>query len=191
MGSWNQSTAGERIHEQAFTDGEGGCEAEVWRDFDEVFRLHERWFRVLPEVTGWYVGPRPHILPKQPRIDRILLPSRELMAAGWRLGPVGVECKRKGEKIGPAICQALDYSHAVFPISGGCTVALEWIFIWPIDKVTGDIASIMSQNRIGCARSWNGVDIQLKTDSLNILEATPGNITRISTPRCGYKVGSR
>lgn len=191
MGNWNPATAGERVQEQAFTDGDGGNEREVCQNFDEVFARHEKWFRVLPEVSGWYVGARPHVQPRQPRIDRILLPSRELMAAGWHLGPVGVEIKRPGEKIGRAICQALDYAHAVFPISGGCTVSLEWIFIWPFDKAIGDIASIMSQNRIGSARSWNGVDIQLKTDSLNILNATPGTITQISTPRCGYKVGSR
>lgn len=182
---------GEKIHEQAFTDCAGGTEAEVCQGFDGVFALNHRWFRVLSEVPGWYVSARPRREIKQPRIDRILLPTRELMAEGWCLGPVGVELKRGGEKIGRAVCQALDYANAAFPISGGCTVYLEWVFIWPITSVTGDIASIMTQNRIGWASSWNGVEIVLKAGGGNVLRCNPDQVHSVSRPACGYKAGSR
>ncbi len=182
---------GERFHEQIRTDGKGGVEADVWLDFDEVFQRHSKWFTILREVRGWYVGARPHCPVQQPRIDRILMPTKALRECGWHMGPVGVECKRRDEKIGRAVCQALDYSHSAFPLTAGLTVNLEWIFIWPVSGVTGDLASIMAQNRIGWASSWNGVDVQLKGGDGKILDATPENIQHIRTPRCGYKVGSR
>lgn len=182
---------GEHVTSLATTDAGKAIESEVWNDFDAVFRLHDKWFTVIREVEGWYISGRSHVQPKRPRIDRILLPTANLRGCGWDLGPVGIECKRQGDKLGPAVCQAIDYSHAVFPITGGLTVNLEWIFVWPVSSVSGDVASIMSQNRIGWASSWNGVDVQLKAGDCNALDVTPSSIISIKTPKCGYKVGSR
>lgn len=118
------------------------------------------------------------------------MPTRELRNdCGWNIGPVGVELKRESEKIGRAVCQCLDYSHAVFPLTGGLTCMLEWVFVWPVESVTGDLASVMVQNRIGWGCSYRG-EIVLKCGGLNILKADAGK-ARFNRPTAGYKQGSR
>lgn len=178
-------------HEAAYTETGDAEEAVVAESFDTLLDRLDRWFSVEREVVGWYMSNRIKVDAKRPRIDRILRPKRELLRKGWRLGPVGVELKREGAKIGPAISQALDYSHAVFPFSDvGSTVCLEWVFIWPVKKVTGDLASVMAQNRICWAcTSWDG-GLQLQDATRTILIATPSG-AEYKQPVCGYKVGSR
>lgn len=168
----------QRIYSPGFTDSGNAVEISVAADFDDVLSGLSKWFTVAREVTGWYVSQRCRVPAKQPRIDRILLPTRELRNAhGWSIGPVGVELKREGEKIGPAVCQCLDYSHAVFPVTGGLTC------------VTGDLASVMVQNRIGWASAYRD-RLTLKCGGMNILTADPGE-ARFKAPSAGYKQGSR
>lgn len=180
----------QRIYSPGFTDAGTAVEVSVAADFDDVLSGLARWFTVTSEVTGWYVSQRCRVPAKQPRIDRILLPTRELRNAhGWSLGPVGVELKRESEKIGPAVCQCLDYSHAVLPVTGGLTCMLEWVFIWPVSSVTGDLASVMVQNRIGWASAYRD-RLTLKCGGTNILTADPGE-AKFKKPVAGYKQGSR
>lgn len=181
----------EGFYEAAFTETGEAVEADVAIDFDTLMDSLSRWFLVEREVTGWYLSQRCRVPAQRPRIDRILRPKRELLRAGWSIGPVGVELKRQGAKIGPAISQALDYGHAAFPFGDvGSTVCLEWIFIWPVGSVTGDLASVMAQNRIGWAcTDWRG-DFNLRSGGMNVLTANANHAT-FKKPTCGYKVGSR
>ena len=123
-------------------------ETEACHAFDEVMEKSTA-FDARREVHGHYMTPRIGIEPRKPRIDRVLWPTADLLQAGWALGPVGVECKRSDAKLGPPIAQMLDYSHAVWNMGNGHWTALRWIFIWPLDKLSGPLASIMAQNRLG------------------------------------------
>ncbi len=86
------------------------------------------------------------------RIDRVLIPLLPAMQMGWRWGCVGVEIKKSDTKLGKAVCQALDYRRSVFRLPNGNLTMLDQVFIWPVDEVSGDIASVMMQNRVGIAR---------------------------------------
>lgn len=179
-----------RTFEQATTAGNHVAEAACWADFDGAMERLSDYFGVLREVTGWYLQQRANCPPKRPRIDRILTPRKQLRDAGWDIGPIGVECKRSGEKLGPAISQCLDYQRAVFPINGGCTVNLEWVFIWPSPIIPGDIGSIMAQQRIGTMqRSRYGVELGCGDGYDRTISVEYG--VRYRRPACGYKVGSR
>lgn len=179
-----------RIFEQATTNGAHAVETDCWAEFDEAMNRLSNYFGVLREVTGWYVQSRSHCKPKQPRIDRIITPKRPLLDAGWDLGPVGVECKRSGEKLGPIISQCLDYQRASFPIHAGYTVNLEWIFVWPSGVVPGDIGSIMAQQRVGTMQPLkNGIELGCGDGFDRTISVEHG--VRYRRPACGYKVGSR
>lgn len=132
--------------------GDFATEAEAWKHFDQVIG-HSKSFRSYPEVTGQYVCNPPGKQLKTPRIDRVLVPHRNVIDAGWPHGPIGIEGKRSGQKAGAVVSQALDYSQATFELMKGFHVWLEWVFIYPFDvRAVGDLQSIMSQNRIGHIR---------------------------------------
>lgn len=181
-----------KTFEQAKTTGSHVHEAACWAEFDALMESLGDYFGVLQEITGWYLQPRSHCKPQQPRIDRILTPRKPLLTAGWDLGPVGVECKRSGDKLGPAISQCMDYQRAAFPIGHGYTVALEWVFVWPSGVVKGDIGSIMAQQRIGTMEPLSrgcGVSIGCGDGYDRTISVDHG--VRYRRPLCGYKVGSR
>ena len=178
-----------KAYEQSRMIGEHANESDCWAEFDATMQTLEQYFVVHREVTGWYTQGRPHCQPKRPRIDRIISPREPLRALGWDLGPVGVECKRSHEKAGPAISQAIDYQRALFPISGSLTVSLEWVFIWPMEDPKGDIASIMSNQRIGFM-SPLADGITFGCGDGFIQRVTTSGV-RYRRPQCGYKVGSR
>lgn len=181
-----------RAFEQARTTGACALEADGWAEFDALMAQLQDYFGVLREVTGWYLQPRSHCKPKQPRIDRILTPKRSLLQAGWDLGPVGVECKRSDEKLGPVISQCIDYQKAVFPLGHGYTVCLEWVFVWPCGVVPGDIGSIMAQQRIGTMEPLRrGVGVAMGCGDGFDRTVSVEHGVRYRRPLCGYKAGSR
>lgn len=140
------------------TSGWYTCEENACGEFDGMLNTCRNdegahWFRVEREVIGSLM--QPHAFCNEcysVRIDRVLIPLLPAIQAGWRWGSIGVECKNSGVKIGRAVCQALDYRRSVFKLSSGNICALDQVFIWPVDRVSGDIASVMMQNRIGIVR---------------------------------------
>lgn len=127
----------------------GACdEVTNLSSFDAVLGQSDL-FRVRKEVTGQYVHALPGENLQAPRIDRILVPTQTAMNAGWTIGPVGVEAKAGGHKVGPALCQAMDYRRAAFSMPGGYDVILRWVFLYPLGKQMGAIASVMAQHRLG------------------------------------------
>lgn len=178
-----------KTYERARTIGDHDLEADCWSEFDATMETLKEFFVVYREVTGWYIHPRPHCKPKQPRIDRVIAPREPLRAFGWDLGPVGVECKRSHEKVGPALSQAMDYQRACFPLKGSLTVCLEWVFIWPMENPKGDIESIMAHQRIGFMSPIPGGITFGCGDGFVQRVTTEG--VRYRRPQCGYKVGSR
>lgn len=94
------------------------------------------------------------------RIDRILYPKEKFLNAGWVYGPIGIEIKKSGVKIGKPISQLIDYRQVLFQSKtlSYTRIMPVFFFLFPVEKVHGDIASIMSQNQIGtcCIKRYNG-----------------------------------
>lgn len=106
-------------------------------------------FVTYKEVCGTYLQPRLGAEVKPPRIDRILVPNKRLIDAGWRHGIIGVECKAPGKKLGPAITQCMDYSRASFRLpKNSFDIMPRWIVLWPMapEDLVGDLASVMDNH---------------------------------------------
>lgn len=129
-----------------FFSGRFGTEEEALESFDHIVM---GWgaFTMYKEVRGRYIAIRPGRDIKTPRIDRILVPTELGKSQGCTFS-IGVEAKKSGEKLGPAVCQALDYTWAEFEISDGVYLRPDWLGLWPIQKQGGPIASVLAQNRI-------------------------------------------
>jgi hypothetical protein len=172
LGHWTTETASE----DAF-------DAAIGSDLWTVYR----------QVTGVLTQPRPQQIDKTVRIDRVLAPRTKLLAAGWTHGVVGIEIKRSNEKIGPAIAQAMDYSRSVWTLNqaGNSRVWLDWVFIWPMPKQNGSMASVLAQNRIGSATPGYGGGFQFKAGETNIICSEFNGTFRIGTIAPGTKAGRR
>lgn len=176
-----------RLH--AYTAGQWATEAESAAAFDtavdpELWRLHR-------EVPGVLAQPRPQQPARTLRIDRVLVPTDRLINAGWQQGIIGCEIKRSGEKIGPPIAQAMDYSRAVWTLPGGFRVWLDWVFIWPMARQVGPIASVLAQNRIGSAESSEWDRLKLNSGGVNVIRVGWNGDICIGSATNGAKVGSR
>lgn len=149
----------------------------LWREYDEV--------------RGTLTQRRPGQDSKELRIDKILVPDRPLLELGWSHGVIGIEAKRSGVKIGAPIAQAMDYSRAVWTLPGGIKVWLDWVFVWPMDRQTGPMASILAQNRIGCAYTTKWTVLHLKCGESNLIKIERDGQIDIGDARNGQKAGSR
>jgi hypothetical protein len=174
-----------------FTSGNWSEERDAVTELDRRLDV-AGLFKVYREVGGHYTQPRYGITPATPRIDRVLVPNERLISAGWTHGIIGVECKCSGKKLGPVVAQCQDYARAVFEIGDArFAVVCRWVFIWPLDRYFGDIASTMDQNRIGglCGNSY--ALLRFKTAGVNLLEVNNNGELRIGNARQGSRIGSR
>lgn len=153
-------------------------------------------FNIYREVPGYFLQPKLGQEFKNPRIDRILTPKPALTALGWEYGPIGIECKRSMMRLGPPISQLLDYNRAIFEIKKGVWIKPEWLFLWPLDKVTGPVESILAQHRLGGAwvERWGG-DLVFHSGQTLARLSPDGCVTigagRNGAGRNGKKCGSR
>lgn len=191
-----QASVDQDAYRNGFMSGAWETEVESAAAFDEV--VPEELFTIHREVRGTFIAPRPAQVESRkdggllPRIDRVLVPTEHLLNLGWGHGIIGCELKRSGEKIGPAIAQAMDYSRAVWTLEPSkFRVWLDWIFIWPMPKQSGPMASICAQNRIGSVTGdeRHGT-FQLKSGETSLLVAGSGDV-RIGRVSCGARSGSR
>lgn len=177
--------------ETAYTSGSWSTETDSAAVLDTLLASVELW-NVYREVTGTLSQPRPSQLERAVRIDRILIPNERLISLGWTHGIVGVEIKRSGVKIGPPIAQAVDYSRTVWTLPpAGIKVWLDWVFIWPMAQQHSTVASILAQNRIGCAYIDRWVRLHLKSGEQNIIKIKHDGHISIGDATNGRKVGSR
>lgn len=173
------------------TCGKFRSEPESCRTFDKIVKDTGLW-RSVSEVDGYYVNRRPWQDEKGCRIDRILFPTTELIEKyGWKLGPVGVECKTSEYPVGPLLSQCLDYTHAVWESkANGMLLMLRWIFIWPLDGQKGAIESVMAQNCVGAAWMDNKGRLRLKSGGTHAFGYN-GDIPVVKPLLSGRKTGSR
>lgn len=178
--------------ERDYTTGEWATELESVAALDahvEVTGL----FSIYREVRGYYLQPRIGQEDKTPRIDRILVPKPELIAAGWTLGCVGVECKRSNEKIGRPISQMLDYSRAAWLIkpANDLWIVLRWVFLWPAKATGGPIASVLAQNRLGTLHYDDRNRLAFRTAAQDLALFHDNGSFTLKTPKNGDKAGCR
>ncbi len=148
-------------------------------------------FTVYNEVEGYYTQPRYDSELITPRIDRLLLPKANLIAAGWRLGAIGIEGKASKKKVGPVVCQALDYARAIFTCPNSFVrVSPSWVFIWPLETMYCSIACLMAQNCIGEAYGRSYEILRLASCGVSFLTVSDRGI-EVRNPTRGKRVGSR
>lgn len=157
-------------------------------------------FTTYKEVRGENMQPRLDIEPathnkaihKTACIDRILVPTPTLFAAGWKGGIIGIEGKSSGVKIGRAICQAMDYSRCVWTLPDReVDVVAKWIFIWPSEIETCDVGSIMANFRIGTSAPYKDGFSMTAGGICAIRWSSVTGIEHARTPMMGGKFGSR
>lgn len=166
-------------------------EAESAQAFDTIAES-TGLFSMYKEVPGTLTQPRMGQRDKGVRIDRILVPTSNLIDAGWRSGIIGVEIKKNAEGIGPYLAQAMDYTRSVFLLPGsGFQVVPAWVFVWPLPNQHGPVASIMQQNRIGNVTDETYGRLSFKSGEANILRVNNDWTVRIGAQSMGQKVGSR
>jgi hypothetical protein len=106
-------------------------------------------FKIFKEVEGTYEFNQHYKNRATPRIDMVIIPARKPLSQV--VGAIGIECKASGINIGKPFSQCLDYSTAVFRLSGNTVVSvkLDFVFLWPLKLPGGVISSIATQNRVG------------------------------------------
>lgn len=178
-------------HSDISTFGNWSTEQESTAALDERLHAVDLW-KVYREVRGTLLQPRAPQADKSVRIDRVLVPNDRLLDLGWNHGIIGIEAKRSGISIGPPISQAMDYSRAVWTLpTGSIKIWLDWVFIWPMTRQGGPIASILAQNRIGSAHCTNWTVLQLKSGESSLLYIGRNGDIRIGAGTNGQRTGTR
>lgn len=188
--NWSPNNYGYGDTRNRLTAGRWATEQDSVAELDRILTQIGA-FNVYREVVGEYIQPRVGQDRKTPRIDRMLIPKTELIEAGWAHGPIGIECKRSGEKLGPAIAQCIDYSRAVWH-HRDYRLALNWVFLWPAEKTHGALASILAQQRIGTAFTSPYELLKLASGEQVLASFNPdGQLRRVRAGDWGRKAGSR
>jgi hypothetical protein len=148
-------------------------------------------FRVYPQIEGRYQFFKHSRNLSYPIIDLILVPNPELKEAGWSWGPVGIEVKASGKKLGPALSQLIDYSTAAYPIHQTWIVP-DFFFLFPANRFKGPLESILAHLRCGgIYRDPYGQLIFHSTNIIARLSEAHGIDIRPNNTNHGHKVGSR
>lgn len=184
---------GESRSFKQFTVGSFSDENASKSDFERRLTNCSRWFKVHREVAGQSIQPKYGVdgWSGGLRIDYVLQPSIELQQAGWDRGCIGIECKRSGKGIGPIVCQCLDYTRTVWKVGSGTLLMLQWVFIWPLGHVVGDIESVMAQHRIGSAGFDNWSMLSFRVGAQHVIRIDHAGIATVKVPLSGRKAGSR
>ena len=187
----------EQYRRQEYTlPGYGDRETEVENYFDGIVAAINRKNRIfsdcLKEVRGRFVfTPKGMDDSKTPRLDRVLIPAPELIDAGWTHGPIGVELKASGKKVGRPIAQILDYKRAEFELSPGYHTEFEWMFLFPFQEGVCGLGSVMCQNRIGALSFTRGTLTFNVSGTMAIIYHMRTGHCRARTMKTGLRRGSR
>jgi hypothetical protein len=154
-----------------------------------------RWFVVKRQVQAKPLFSHPVKTQNKERyrFDVLLFPGGDLINLGWTHGAVAIECKKSGVKVGPGFSQALDYVNSCaigLDDFGGVLTIPSFAFLFPSKTDGGPVASLQTQNRIGCAfehdnglwEFYSGHTLVCKFDFYNFF---------IGCTKAGNKTGSR
>lgn len=180
--------------------GEWTTEKESANAFDVAIESCGLFARVYREVRGYLLAPRINRETKEHlRIDRVLMPGPKLIERGWT-HDIGVEIKKSGrrneigmerEKLGPALAQAIDYTHCAWNV-GTHWIWCRYFFLWPFAKQYNVAESVMAQNCIGVVYpGYSDTSIVFQLERQVIRTNRDGSKLHVATPRAGRKVGSR
>lgn len=162
---------------------------------DLLSKVNRNHWIVHREVDGWLLHPRSFSDGKlNLRVDVILQPTQELLEAGWRWGPVPIECKRSEAYVGPSLAQVMDYTRCVWALPGGFDVMARMCFLWHFKPPGGTVLSLMVNNRIGGAflRDYRRDALVLMFNGTVAYEDYGSSTPRIAADiRGGAKTGSR
>lgn len=198
------------------TSGNYATEKEASDDF--IRHVNDDHWEVLHEVRGEVIHPKIGCDKTSVSADFILWPKLSLINNGWDAGPICVEIKKSGVKLGPVINQALDYMRCLFTsrIGNEPTVqyagqrglrfagddkVVEFIpphvdfkprfcVIFPVPSVLGEAQSVMANNRIGWANIRTDGRLGIYLDGKCVYTETGGVFLR-SALKSGKKFGSR
>jgi hypothetical protein len=160
-------------------------------EFDRLAQASGLFGPIYPEVRGAIIHPRLKSGEGAVRIDRILMPGPKLMAAGWEHGPIGVEGKCPGEKMGKALVQATDYTRSTFELKPGFHIMLEWVYLWPFRGAYGDLASTMAQNRVGTVHTSPYYSLLFQAAHQHMIEVRKDGAYSVKNSPMGCKRGAR
>jgi len=179
------------------TAGEYWTEEDACKAFDAAVSRSGA-FKFWREVTGECMQPLPgNIIKNKYRIDRVLLPTDKLREAGWTKGLIGVEIKRSKVKAGPPLSQMLDYQRCAWSSPKNIKVHLDYVFLFPLEKTMGTIASLMAQNRVGTCfldnheqSEWHRLAFFLGEQKVVVCYLNKG-VIEVGNLNVGSKTGSR
>lgn len=181
----------------AITVGKYQNEPDACADLDRRLTASGIW-RVMTEVWGEQVHPRIDTEARSTDatrhkgviIDRMCIPESKIVRAGWTEGAIGIEAKKSGLPLGRRVCQAMDYSRSVFRTPNGVHVMVKWVFLWPAEWPTGDLASLMANFRIGTVAPYSTNGLVFTVNNTHVIVANVDQVS-VKLPTCGHKVGSR
>jgi len=169
----------------------GSYETEELAKSELMRHISDEHWSVEQEVVGQVVHPKQDCRATSVRIDYILWPKEPLISAGWSVGPIGVEVKRSGVKLGPVISQALDYMRCQYSCAGGLAVRPKFCVIFPLDRVQEAVQSVMSSERIGHAHVGMDGKLRIYLNGQCAYMEGPFGVFLRSALRSGKKFGSR
>ncbi len=190
-GRTTQPVAPTAVADLSITTGEWATETASADALDHRL-LASGLFRIYSEVRGVLMQPRPGQIDRAVRIDRLLVPTERLYEHGWHHGVIGVEIKRSGVRIGPPLAQAMDYVRSSWAIRG-VWMQLGGVFVWPMDKQYGPLASVMINQRVGSASFSSWSQLHLRFGEQTVLRVDRDGLVTVGyqSVDSGRKVGSR
>jgi|SanBayMetagenome_1026888.scaffolds.fasta_scaffold02213_12 hypothetical protein len=168
-----------------------GCyETEDDAKRDLMGHVNDDHWEVYQEVAGQVIHPKQDCHATKVTADYILWPKQSLISQGWSIGPVIVEVKKSGHKLGPLLSQAFDYMRCQFSPAPGVSVRPKFCVVFPLARVQETVQSIMSHERVG--HSHIGEDGLLRIYLNGTLTYTQkGGIFLRHAMRSGRKFGSK
>lgn len=174
------------------TTGNYQTEEEAKADF--LRHVNDDHWEVLSEVTGRAIFPKHDCDPASVRVDYVLFPKESLITSGWTAGPICIEVKRSGKKLGPVVSQAIDYMRCCFTVSrgqySGLTFRPKFCIVFPLARVQESLQSVMASERVGHAHV--GIDSKLRIYMNGVCAYTEcGGVFLRHAMKGGKKFGSR
>jgi hypothetical protein len=178
---WDQWRANE-------TTGHYETEGDAKEDF--IRHVNDDHWDVYQEVSGQVIHPKQDCHATKVMADYLLWPKRFLVSQGWMVGPIIVEVKRSGYKLGPLLSQAFDYMRCQFSPIPGVTVKPKFCVVFPLSRVQETVQSIMSHERVGHSHVAEDGRLRIYLNGIQAYTETGGVFLR-NVERSGRKFGSK